>query len=243
MSSKASKEESTESESDDDDESRNMSGFMVESFNQKKLKKFDFITKSEEHFHLTKEEISAQTKITKDAIAEAAKLEGERRREEIVDLLGPKIELSIHGWLSHRYGVCILSLDLDHVNACTAYKLYYLAIKRKFNFTTMIVYRMEDVKRNNNAPMPFTMLLTRLYKHILETNPQAIVPLDRFMFHECVMDPLDILRNPIKKKGKRVISPLASSSSSSSSFDENKVPSFLKIYEELSENEELIDAK
>nr|GEU97916.1 hypothetical protein [Tanacetum cinerariifolium] len=101
----------------------------------------------------------------------------------------------------------------------------------------------EDVKRNNNAPMPFTMLLIRLYKHLLETNPQAIVLLDRFMFHERVIYPLHIPRNLIKKKGKRVVSPLASSPSSSSSSDENEVPTFLEIYEELSDNEELIDAQ
>ncbi|GKB96071.1 hypothetical protein Tco_0982208 [Tanacetum coccineum] len=102
---------------------------------------------------------------------------------------------------------------------------------------------MEEVKKNNNAPLPFAMLLTRLYKHILETNPQAIVLLDRFTFHECVMNPLDSSRNPIKEKGKRVDSPFASSSSSSSSSDENEVPSFLEFYEELSDKEELTDAQ
>nr|GEW15982.1 hypothetical protein [Tanacetum cinerariifolium] len=74
-------DESTECGSDDDDESRNMSGFMAESSKQKKLKKFDFYTESGEHFHLTEEEINAQKKISKDAKAKAAKLEGERRRE------------------------------------------------------------------------------------------------------------------------------------------------------------------
>ncbi|GJR16281.1 retrovirus-related pol polyprotein from transposon TNT 1-94 [Tanacetum coccineum] len=118
----------------------------------------------------------------------------------------------------------------DHVNACTAYMLYYLTIKRKFNFTTMILYRIEEVKKNNNAPMPFAMLLTRLYNHILQTNPQAIVPLARFMFHEHVMNLLDISRNPTKEKGKRVAS-LSASCSLSSSSDENETPSFLEFYE------------
>ncbi|GKA06216.1 hypothetical protein Tco_0685440 [Tanacetum coccineum] len=130
----------------------------------------------------------------------------------------------------------------DHVNACTAYMLYYLTIKRKFNFTIMILYRMEEVNKNNNALMLFAMLLTRLYNHILRTNPQAIVLLNRFTFHERVMNPLDISRKPIKEKGKRVASPLASSSSSSSS-DGNEAPSFLDFYEELSNNEDLTDAQ
>ncbi|GJV60080.1 hypothetical protein Tco_1466180 [Tanacetum coccineum] len=63
-----------------------------------------------------------------------------------------------------------------------------------------------------------------------------------FTFHERVMNPLDISRNPTKEKGKRVASPSASSSSSLSP-DENETPSFLKIYEDLSDNEDLTDAQ
>ncbi|GJU42719.1 hypothetical protein Tco_1195676 [Tanacetum coccineum] len=106
----------------------------------------------------------------------------------------------------------------------------------------MILYLIEEVKKNNNAPMSFAMLLTRLYNHVLQTNPQAIVSLAIFTFHEHVMNPLFILRNPTKEKGKRVASPSASSSSSSSS-DENEAPSFLEFYEELSDNEDLTDAQ
>ncbi|GJU42970.1 hypothetical protein Tco_1200236 [Tanacetum coccineum] len=86
----------------------------------------------------------------------------------------------------------------NKVNACTAYMLYYLTIRRKFNFTSMIIYRMEEVINKRDGPMPFAMLLTRLYNHILQTNPQTIVPIARFTFHECVMDPLDISSKPSK---------------------------------------------
>ncbi|GJY17501.1 retrovirus-related pol polyprotein from transposon TNT 1-94 [Tanacetum coccineum] len=64
---------------------------------------------------------------------------------------------------------------------------------------------------------------------------------NRFAFHDRVMNPLDISRNPIKEKGKRVASPSVSSSSSSSS-DGNEAPSFLEFYEELFDNEDLTDA-
>nr|GEY06929.1 hypothetical protein [Tanacetum cinerariifolium] len=86
--------------------------------------------------------------------------------------------------------------------------------------------------------MPYVMLLTRLFKHILQTNPQSINPFDRFTYHERVMNPLDIPRKTIKDKGKR-----ADPSSSSSSSDENEEPSFLEFYEKLSDNENLIDEK
>ncbi|GKB33798.1 hypothetical protein Tco_0873199 [Tanacetum coccineum] len=60
MSSKDAEEVSTKSESDD--ETTHVSGSMVESSNKKELKKFDFVTESGEHVHLTKEQISAQKK-------------------------------------------------------------------------------------------------------------------------------------------------------------------------------------
>ncbi|GJS91680.1 hypothetical protein Tco_0774316 [Tanacetum coccineum] len=118
--------------------------------------------------------------------------------------------------------------------------LYYLKIKKTFDLTTMIVFRMGDVKKNSNSRMAYVMILTRLYKYILKTNPQSIVPFYSFMYHERVMNPLDISRKTIKDKGKRVAPP---SSSSSSSSNEDKEPSFLQFYEDLSDDEDLTDAQ
>ncbi|GJR26946.1 hypothetical protein Tco_1103178 [Tanacetum coccineum] len=128
------------------------------------------------------------------------------------------------------------------VKSCIAYMLYYLTIRRKFNFTSMIIYRMEEVIKKRKGPMPFVMLLTRLYNHILAINPQAIVPIARFIFHEHVIDPLDISRNPSTEKGKKIVSPPVISSSFSSS-DDNEAPSFLKFYDELSDSEDLTNAQ
>ncbi|GKA39064.1 hypothetical protein Tco_0731615 [Tanacetum coccineum] len=116
----------------------------------------------------------------------------------------------------------------NKVKACTAYMLYYLTTGRKFNFTSMIIYRMEEVINKCKGPMPFAVLLTRLHNHILATNPQAIIPIARFTFHEHVMDPLDISRNLSKEKGKKIASPSVISFLSSSS-DDNEAPSFLEF--------------
>ncbi|GJU67507.1 hypothetical protein Tco_1253766 [Tanacetum coccineum] len=153
------------------------------------------------------------------------------------------ISLELRGWelFFREIFFCTLG-NRDYVNACTTYMLYYLTIKIKFNFTSMILYRMAELKNKSNGPMPFAMLLTRLYNHILRTNPQAIVLPNRFTFYDHVMNHLEISRNPIKEKGKRVASPLVSSSSSSSS-DGNEAPSFLEFYEELSDNEDQTDAQ
>ncbi|GJS44553.1 hypothetical protein Tco_0594674 [Tanacetum coccineum] len=73
------------------------------------------------------------------------------------------------------------------------------------------------------------------FECLLSLNEQ-ICP--RFIFHEHVMDPLDISRNPSKEKGKKIASPSVISSSSSSS-DDNEAPSFLEFYDELSDSEDL----
>ncbi|GKB42839.1 hypothetical protein Tco_0887781 [Tanacetum coccineum] len=90
MSSEEAEKESTNSDSNDDDETH-VTGSMVESSTTKKLKKFDFITEDGRHIHLTEEEINHQKKLEEDAKAEAAKQEGEVRKAELVDLLGPEV--------------------------------------------------------------------------------------------------------------------------------------------------------
>nr|GEX16108.1 hypothetical protein [Tanacetum cinerariifolium] len=90
MSLKDAKKESTKSNSND--ERTHMSGSMVESSNKKELKGFDFVTKDEEHVYLTKKQINAQKKIKEVAKAKAARREGGIEKEEMIDLLGPKVE-------------------------------------------------------------------------------------------------------------------------------------------------------
>ncbi|GJZ16680.1 hypothetical protein Tco_0552803 [Tanacetum coccineum] len=133
------------------------------------------------------------------------------------------IRLDLKGWELFFKENFFCSINKRHkVKACTAYMLYYLTIGRKFNFTSMIIYRMEEVIKKRKGPMPFAMLLTLLHNHILTTNPQAIVP--------------------IARKGKEnCLSPVISSSSSSS--DDNEAPSFLEFYDELSDSEDLTKAQ
>ncbi|GJV74662.1 hypothetical protein Tco_1506246 [Tanacetum coccineum] len=83
--------EQVSTESDSDDETTHVPGSMAESSKKNELKKFEFVTESGEHVHLTEEHISAQKKIEEEAKAEPAKREGEMRKEELIDLLGPEV--------------------------------------------------------------------------------------------------------------------------------------------------------
>ncbi|GJZ57377.1 hypothetical protein Tco_0612871 [Tanacetum coccineum] len=89
LSSDETEKESTKSGSDD--ETKYMPSSMVKSSKKKELEKFDFVTESREHAHLTKEKISAQKEIEEEAKAKAARREGEIRKKELIDLLGLEI--------------------------------------------------------------------------------------------------------------------------------------------------------
>nr|GEY12977.1 hypothetical protein [Tanacetum cinerariifolium] len=131
------------------------------------------------------------------------------------------------------------SLD-DHPNS-NYFGPKHDIIKKAITTSRTTQTQLEFIKKCK-GPMPFAMLLTRLYNYILATNPQAVVPIARFTFHEHVMDPLDISRNPSTEKGKKFASSSVISSSSSSSND-NEAPFFLEFYDELSDSDDLTKAQ
>ncbi|GJV38234.1 hypothetical protein Tco_1410711 [Tanacetum coccineum] len=88
MSSEEAEKESTKSNSG---EEAHVTGSMVKSSKEKKLKNFDFVTEGGENVYLTKEQINAQKEIEEEAKAKAARREGEIRKEELIDLLGLEI--------------------------------------------------------------------------------------------------------------------------------------------------------
>ncbi|GJT66903.1 hypothetical protein Tco_1018383 [Tanacetum coccineum] len=80
-----------ESTNNDSDNETHWTGSMVETSRIKKAKKFDFVTADGMHIHLTEEQINQQKKIEEEAKSKAAKQEGEVRKAELVDLLGPEV--------------------------------------------------------------------------------------------------------------------------------------------------------
>ncbi|GJX41255.1 hypothetical protein Tco_0256245 [Tanacetum coccineum] len=112
--------EEVSTKSDFDDETTHVLGSMVESSKKKELKKFNFVTKSGEHVHLTKEHISAQKKIEEEAKAEVAKREGEMRKEELIDLFGLEVVNKLHqgpGLDDHaRTFSSLLLAEIDKIN-------------------------------------------------------------------------------------------------------------------------------
>ncbi|GJY75381.1 hypothetical protein Tco_0480497 [Tanacetum coccineum] len=126
-----------------------------------------------------------------------------------------KIEFKRWETLLCENAIC-LSGYKDHPNACLVYMLYCLANQRKFNLAYYIAKRMASVIKSDFIMLPYAMLLTRLYRHVLTIHPYPTPNIHILVNH--VMVPLTEGRaNRIMIDGKRP-HPQTPSESSSSPF-------------------------
>ncbi|GJY15748.1 putative ribonuclease H-like domain-containing protein [Tanacetum coccineum] len=56
----------------------------------------------------------------------------------------------------------------DHLPACLAHMLYCVVAEEQYNLAYFFVKRIECARANPTAKLPYGMLLTRLYRHIME---------------------------------------------------------------------------
>nr|GEW59511.1 hypothetical protein [Tanacetum cinerariifolium] len=128
-----------------------------------------------------------------------------------------EIKLDLKNWetiLSEN--TIILSGNKDHPNVCLVYMLYFLANQKWFNLAYYTAKRMERVIKSDLMVLPYGMLLTRLYRHVLTTQSIAITNIHYLADH--VMVPLTEGRaHRFMVDGKRPQSQTSSGSSSSPS--------------------------
>ncbi|GKD40191.1 hypothetical protein Tco_1260398 [Tanacetum coccineum] len=68
--------------------------------------------------------------------------------------------------------VFCLGGNQDHVPACLCYMLYFVVHSEKFNLAYFMAKRMEWVTRQKRLILPYGMLLTYLFKVIMNENPE-----------------------------------------------------------------------
>ncbi|GJX81866.1 hypothetical protein Tco_0331347 [Tanacetum coccineum] len=181
MSLKDAEEVSTKSVSDD--ETTRVPSYMVESSKKKDLKKFDFVTEDGEHVHLTKEQISAQKKIEEEVKAEAARREGEMRKEELIDLLGPEVV--------NKYYNDKLQYDRYYdkmLNKIAQLRITNCDILTRKGLITLKVYREDDTSEIILSSKDIDL-------HLAELGIDLDRPLSK-------QDPLDRLNDLANKKRK-----------------------------------------
>ncbi|GJS32352.1 hypothetical protein Tco_0530734 [Tanacetum coccineum] len=110
----------------------------------------------------------------------------------------------------------LLSGNKYHPNACLVYMLYFLASQKRFNLAYYMTKRTTSVIKSDLMVLPYGMLLTCLYRHVLTIQPcpvtnahylvdYVMVPLTEGQAHRFTVD------------GKRPRPQISSGSSSSKS--------------------------
>ncbi|GJX16876.1 hypothetical protein Tco_0217708 [Tanacetum coccineum] len=102
----------------------------------------------------------------------------------------------------------------DHVSACLCYMLYCIETSTRYNLAFFFLKRMERTRSKHKEILPYGMLLTRLFKHVMSIFPELAI--DRYISHDRVMHPLapQYERKTRSDRGKK--RPRESNASSSS---------------------------
>ena len=116
-----------------------------------------------------------------------------------------------------RENVFCLCGNRSHLPACLCHMLYCIATLTPYNLAFFVMRRMEFITKKKKLNMPYGMLLTRLFNHIMNEFPE--LQSGKYHVHGRVMFPLTnhIKRKTRKDSGtKRTLLPESSSGDSSS---------------------------
>nr|GEU95372.1 copia protein [Tanacetum cinerariifolium] len=84
--------------------------------------------------------------------------------------------------------VFCLGGNRDHIPACLCHMLYCIATSTKYNLSYFVVKRMEFVTKQARLILPYGMLLTHLFDHVMSENPK--LSNDQYVLYDHVMYPL-----------------------------------------------------
>ncbi|GJR63130.1 hypothetical protein Tco_1505292 [Tanacetum coccineum] len=116
------------------------------------------------------------------------------RHNKIIDvkeneILNREIKSHMKSWAEIiRENVFFLGGNRDHVSACLCHMLYCIATSTRYNLAFFILKRMKAIRRKHKVNLPYGMLLTRLFKHIVSNSPKLAD--DRYILCDRVMYPL-----------------------------------------------------
>ncbi|GKC82960.1 hypothetical protein Tco_1138677 [Tanacetum coccineum] len=115
---------------------------------------------------------------------------------EIIPTLKPLEEII-------RENVFCLGGNRDHVPACLCFMLYCTVHSERFNLAYYMAKRMEWVTKQARLILPYGMLLTRLFKFIMNEYPELYN--ESYVLYDHVMTPLaaQLERKPRRDRGTR----------------------------------------
>ncbi|GKD37036.1 hypothetical protein Tco_1257243 [Tanacetum coccineum] len=75
----------------------------------------------------------------------------------------------------------------DHVSAYLCHMLYCIETSARYNLEFFILKRMEKIRSKPKELLPYEMLLTRLFNHVVFVFPELAI--DLYILHDRVMHP------------------------------------------------------
>nr|GEV39173.1 retrovirus-related Pol polyprotein from transposon TNT 1-94 [Tanacetum cinerariifolium] len=126
---------------------------------------------------ITRQSQSTRTKNKKTIVVD----ENEMLTREIQPHMKPWVDII------HENAVC-LGGHKDHVFVCLCHMLYCIESLTPYNLAFFVLKRMEKTYNKPKELLPYGMLLSRLFKHIVSVFPELAI--DRYLSFDRVMHPL-----------------------------------------------------
>ncbi|GJT30051.1 hypothetical protein Tco_0910326 [Tanacetum coccineum] len=105
------------------------------------------------------------------------------------EILTREIHTHMKPWVGIiRENAICLGGHKDHVSACLCHMLYCIETSTPYNLAFFILKRMEKTRCKPKELLPYGMLLTRLFKHVVSVSPE--LAFDHFVSHDRVMHPI-----------------------------------------------------
>ncbi|GJT46624.1 hypothetical protein Tco_0955339 [Tanacetum coccineum] len=105
------------------------------------------------------------------------------------EILTHEIQPYMKPWVAIiRENAICLGGNKDHVFACLCHMLYCIETSTRYNLAFFILKRMEKTQNKPKELLPYELLLTRLFKHIVSVFPELTI--DHYLSHDRVMHPL-----------------------------------------------------
>ncbi|GJV45537.1 hypothetical protein Tco_1430073 [Tanacetum coccineum] len=105
------------------------------------------------------------------------------------EILSREIQPHMKPWvdITRENAIC-LGGHRDYVFACLCHMLYYIETSTPYNLAFFILKRMEKTRNKPKELLPYGMLLTRLFKHVVSIFPELAI--DHYLSHDRAMHPL-----------------------------------------------------
>ncbi|GJW95847.1 hypothetical protein Tco_0175519 [Tanacetum coccineum] len=130
------------------------------------------------------------------------------------EILSREIQPYMKPWVDIiRENAICLGGHRDHVSACLCHMLYCIETSTPYNLAFFILKRMEKTQNKPKELLPYGMLLTRLFKHVVSVFLELAI--DHYLSHDRVMHPSLLIDGERRRSDQWKENTLCSNASSS----------------------------